>query len=130
MKIAALFAFLSITFVPLDDRPVTFQLPQLLGRIAGVSIQTPPKALLGRYLAPGKPDQIIAWLNTGSRRTASNYVISSDMLAYGGLVASRIPGVSYADAEFRLRELGHLHDINPSADIGVFGTVMRLAPTG
>lgn len=130
MKIAALFAFLSITFVPLDDRPVNYQLPQLLGRIAGVSIQAPPKEILGRYLSPGKPDQIISWLNSGSRRKANNYVIASDMLAYGGLVASRIPGISYADAEFRLRELAHLHQINPRADIGVFGTVMRLAPTG
>ena len=105
MKIAALFAFLSITFVPLDDRPVTYQLPQLLGRIAGVPIQAPPKAMLGHYLTPGKPDQIISWLNTGDRRNASDYVLSSDMLAYGGLVASRVPGVSYADAEFRLREI-------------------------
>lgn len=130
MNIAALFAFLSITFVPLDDRPVTYQLPQLLGRIAGVTVDAPPKDLLGHYLTPGKPDKIIAWLNNPKRRMSKNYVLSSDMLAYGGLVASRVPGVSYSDAEFRLRELEHLRQINPDADIGVFGTVMRLAPTG
>lgn len=130
MKIAALFALLSIIFIPLDDRPVTYQLPLLLGRIAGASVHAPPKELLGHYLTAGKPDRIIAWLNQDEQRASQHYVISSDMLAYGGLVASRIPGVSYSDAEFRLRELAHLRQINPHADIGVFGTVMRLAPTG
>jgi hypothetical protein len=52
------------------------------------------------------------------------------MLAYGGLTASRVPNASYADAEFRLREFGHLRERYPRAWIGAFGTIMRLAPTG
>lgn len=143
MKIAALFACLllgvaparaaaqsSVAFVPLDDRPVTRQLPQLLGRIAGVRVLVPPRALLGRYLTPGRPDDIIAWLNTDAQRSADAYVVSSDMLAYGGLVASRVPGVRYADAVNRLRELQHLRTMNPRAPVYAFGTIMRLAPTG
>ena len=126
-----LFALLlaTIAFVPLDDRPVTDQLPVMLGRIAGVRIATPPRELLGRYLRFGEPDPIIAWLNRDAAR-ADAYVISSDMLAQGGLVASRVPGASYADAYFRLRELDRLHQRFPQAWIGVFGTITRLAPTG
>ena len=56
--------------------------------------------------------------------------ISTDMLAYGGLIASRVPGPSYSDAYFRLRELAHLRERSPRAWIGAFGTIMRLAPTG
>jgi hypothetical protein len=52
------------------------------------------------------------------------------MLAYGGLLASRVPGPSYADAVSRLRELAQLRVESPSAWIGAFGTIMRLAPTG
>jgi Protein of unknown function (DUF4127) len=52
------------------------------------------------------------------------------MLAYGGLVASRVPGPSYADAYTRLREIDALKARYPAAWIGVFGTIMRLAPTG
>ena len=142
MKVAALFVFAmvavpavcfaqqpNIAFVPLDDRPVTRQLPQMLGRIAGVSVQTPDRTLLGHYLTPGKPDELIAWLNTGARTHASDFVISTDMLAYGGLVASRVPGVRYEDAYFRLKELAHLRAIHPRDSIGAFGTIMRLAPT-
>lgn len=118
-----------MAFVPLDDRPVTRQLPVLLGTIAGRPVLTPPRVLLGRYLTPGDPEAIIAWVN-GPGQRAADYVISTDMLAYGGLVASRIPGVRYADAYSRLRELAHVRAEHPQAWLGAFGTVMRLAPTG
>lgn len=118
-----------IVFVPLDDRPVTYQLPLALGRIAGVPIAAPPRDLLGTYLHFGKPDAIVAWMN-GTAPRADAYVLSSDMLAYGGLVGSRVPGVSYADAYFRLHTIAQLRARNRRAWIGAFGTVMRLAPTG
>ena len=118
-----------IVLVPLDDRPVTLQLPVMLGEIAGQPVVTPPRELLGRYLTFGRPDAIIAWLNERAPRSDA-FALSSDMLAYGGLVASRVPGPSYADAITRLREIAHLRGKYPRAWIGVFGTVMRLAPTG
>ncbi len=102
----------------------------MLGRIAGVTIAEPPRALLGNYLTFGRPDAIAAWLNGAQARPASSVVVSTDMLAYGGLVASRVPGVSYADAYFRLQELRTLRRLHPHGWIGAFGTVMRLAPTG
>lgn len=119
-----------IVLVPLDDRPVTLQLPVMLGQIAGEPVTAPPNSLLGRYLEFGKPDAIAVWLNAKAPKNASSYVLSSDMLAYGGLVASRVPGTTYADAYFRLREFSLLRSAHPNAWIGAFATVMRLAPTG
>jgi hypothetical protein len=119
-----------IAFVPLDDRPVTRQLPQMLGQIAGREVVEPPRELLGNYLTFGRPDAIIAWLNGPHAQSAGSFVISTDMLAYGGLVASRVPGVTYADAYFRLKELRELRRTHPNAWLGAFGTIMRLAPTG
>jgi len=52
------------------------------------------------------------------------------MLAYGGLIASRIPGVSYAGALSRTQELAHLRARHPDAWIAAFATIVRLAPTG
>lgn len=125
------FLFAAIAFVPMDDRPVTAQLPVMLGRIAGVPIDSPPPTLLGSFLDPGRPDAIIIWLNReAARRKPNAFVLSSDMLAYGGLTASRVPGPSYADAYSRLTELRHLRAEYPRAWIGAFGTIMRLAPTG
>lgn len=121
----------AIAFVPIDDRPVVLQLPVMLGRIAGVTVETPPRALIGRFIDLGRPDAIIAWLNHEAAKPQTNaFVVSTDMLAYGGLTASRAPGPNYADAESRLRELAHLRARSPRAWIGAFGTIMRLAPTG
>jgi Protein of unknown function (DUF4127) len=121
----------AIAFLPMDDRPVTAQLPVMLGRIAGVSVEAPPRNLIGRFLDAGRSDALIAWLNGQARRSRTPaFVISTDMLAYGGLLASRVPGASYADAASRLNELAHLRSEYPNAWIGAFGTIMRLAPTG
>lgn len=125
------FAVGAISFVPLDDRPVTAQLPEMLGRIAGVRIELPPDRFLGRYLQHGDPDAIGRWLVRRSRDPAgASIVVSTDMLAYGGLIASRVPGPSYADVDFRLRVLDAVRRNRPKAWIAAFGTVMRLAPTG
>lgn len=119
-----------IVFVPMDDRPVTLALPLLLGRIAGESVVAPPRALLGHYLTPSSPDAIVAWLNSRAPRDAGAYVLSTDMLVYGGLLASRVPGTTYADAYFRIRDLAQLRARHPHAPLAAFGTIMRLAPTG
>ncbi len=121
----------TIAFVPIDDRPVTAQLPVVLGRVAGVTVEAPPRELQGRFLTAGRSDAIVAWLNReAAKRETNAFVVSTDMLAYGGLTASRVPGPTYADAAFRLRELAHLRARRPRAWIGAFGTIMRLAPTG
>ena len=73
-----------IAFVPFDDRPVTYQLPIMLGEIAGQEIRTPPRAAIGNYLQPGDPDTILTWLRDEGTRGASALVASSDMIAYGG----------------------------------------------
>ena len=119
-----------IAFVPLDDRPVTLQLPIMLGEIAGQPLVTPPRASVGRYLLPGDPDAIGRWLRSDATRGVSALVASTDMVAYGGLVASRIPGASTSDGYVRLRALARLKADQPIPFVGVFGTIMRLAPTG
>ncbi|MGB8909470.1 MAG: DUF4127 family protein [Candidatus Cybelea sp.] len=129
MHLIALLA--TIAFLPMDDRPVTAQLPVMLGRISGVPVTVPPRALIGRFLEAGQSDALIAWLNHEAAKPQTDaFVISTDMLAYGGLTASRVPGASYDDAYFRLRELAHLRARRPQSWIGAFGTIMRLAPTG
>lgn len=132
-SIAALFtSLLALTFVvvPLDDRPVTAQLPRLLGAIAGVRVVEPPRPLLGRYLTPGQPEAILRWLRADAPADAAEYVVSADMAVYGGLVASRIPGVSRGLGYTRLQDLAAFRASRPGAPFALFGTVMRLAPTG
>jgi hypothetical protein len=119
-----------IAFVPLDDRPVTYQLPVMLGQIAGQRVVTPPRTLIGSYLQQGDPDGLARWLRSDATEDVSALVASTDMVAYGGLVASRVPGVSLDDAVARLRELAAVKAAHGVPFVGVFATIMRLAPTG
>jgi hypothetical protein len=70
------------------------------------------------------------WLGSPATENASAIVCSADMIAYGGLVASRTPAVPPYAAIFRLRELAAVHAARPRVPLDVFGTIMRLAPTG
>lgn len=121
---------LILVLVPLDDRPVTLQLPRMLGRIAGADVAVPPRALLGRYLTFGRPDALARWLRDDAPPDAREFVLSTDMLAYGGLVASRTPATPEFLAVSRLRALAAFRATRPNARFAAFGTVMRLAPTG
>jgi len=120
----------AIAFVPLDDRPVTYQLPVALGTIAGQRIVTPPHASIGTYLKRGDTDAIARWLQGDATQGVRALVASSDMIAYGGLVASRIPGVGAGEAYVRLRDFAQLKSARAIPYVGLFGTIMRLAPTG
>lgn len=116
--------------MPLDDRPVTLQLPKMLGAIAGVHVATPPRPLLGNYLTPGDPAALLRWLEDEAPSDAAAYIVSTDMVDFGGLVASRAPGTPPYVAETRLRELAAFREQHSQAAFALFGTVMRLAPTG
>ena len=116
--------------VPLDDRPVTLQLPKMVGAIAGVRVEVPPRALLGHYLTAGDPQAIARWLRDESPRDASAYIVSTDMIDFGGLIASRAPGAPAYLAQTRLRDLAAFRAQRAQASFTLFGTVMRLAPTG
>ncbi len=132
VNIVALVALLATTFVvvPLDDRPVTLQLPRMIGAIAGVRVASPPRAMLGQYLTFGDPDAIAHWLDADAPVDARAFIVSTDMLAYGGLIASRTPQTPKFLAFSRLRRLAGFRATRPLASFAAFGTVMRLAPTG
>jgi hypothetical protein len=120
----------TIALVPLDDRPVTLELPKMLAAIAGTDVVAPPRTTVGKYLVPGDPEAIVAWLRSDATKDAYAWVVSTDMIAYGGLIASRAPSTSEALALTRLRDLAAARALRPDADVALFGTVMRLAPTG
>ena len=118
--------------MPIDDRPVTSQLPLMLGRIAAFA-STPRRARFSdAFSHAGRSDALIAWLNGEAAKPQTDaFVISTDMLAYGGL--TRIASSRYhrmRTPTFVCASSAHLRARRPRAWIGAFGTIMRLAPTG
>jgi hypothetical protein len=118
-----------VAFIPLDDRPATQLFPQQVGAICGSRLELPPQQTLGHFTTPGDADALGHWLLDLDTRGLNAVVVSSDMLAYGGLVASRTPATPIADARARLRVLTRFREAHPSLPVYVFGTIMRLAPT-
>ncbi|MBV8281282.1 MAG: DUF4127 family protein, partial [Candidatus Eremiobacteraeota bacterium] len=118
-----------IAFVPMDDRPATEQFPQATAAICGAQLVVPPHELLGHFTEAGDTGALGRWLADLDTTSLSALVVSADMLAYGGLVASRTAATPLEDARERVQELARFHDAHPALPIYVFGTIMRLTPT-
>jgi hypothetical protein len=88
-------------FIPLDDRPSTWLFPQQIARIGGGRLRVPSRHLLGRAWTPGRPEDLASWARQAMVGT-ERALVSVDMLAYGGLVASRTAGCTTEKALARL----------------------------
>jgi len=113
----------------MDDRPATELFPQRTAAICGAQLILPPPGLLGHFIQAGDADGLTRWLLGLDTTGLSALVVSADMLAYGGLVASRTAATPLADARTRIGALARFHELHPTVPIYVFGTIMRLTPT-
>lgn len=118
-----------VALVPLDDRPVCLQYPEMLAPLAHARVEAPPRHLLGRFTTPGDAAAIGRWLAALDLSTIDALIVSVDMLAYGGLVASRVHAVDDATALARLQVLRDLRARRPDLPIYGFSVITRLAPT-
>lgn len=116
-----------IALVPLDDRPVNTYCPEMTAASAGVALELPPRALLGRFFQPGDGAAVAAWLR--ALPALDGYVISVSMLAYGGLIASRTATASIEQARSNVESIRALRSAHPGAVIEVHDTIQRLALT-
>ncbi len=115
--------------VPIDDRPATGQFAQMIAGIAGVRIELPPAHLLGQFLFPGDPEGILQWLGQQNLGQYQAVILSTDMIAFGGLIASRVPNVPTSVAIDRLQRLEAIRHRTPGVPFYGFSAIMRLAPT-
>jgi hypothetical protein len=90
---------------PMDERPPNYQLVSMIADLNGIEIELPKKSLLGRYMKPGECEELIGWMLS---READRFIISVDMLSYGGLIASREEEISAETALERLRSVREL----------------------
>lgn len=118
-----------ILLVPLDDRPAATQFAEMIGQIGGVDVETPPSRFLGRFTTPGQPDAILGWMRAQDLSRFDAVVVSTDMAAYGGLVASRTDATPYRAAIERLRALQRLRRDHPTIPFYAYSAIMRLTPT-
>lgn len=122
-------SFGRIVLLPLDDRPAVAQFAHMIGAIADYEIIMPPKEMLGRFTTPGDTKKLQDWLSIVNYAQIDAVVISTDMLAYGGLIASRVADTTQAEALKRLEFFRWLKHKHPTVPIYAFNVLMRVAPT-
>ncbi|HZS06998.1 MAG TPA: DUF4127 family protein [Blastocatellia bacterium] len=118
-----------IMLVPADDRPAATQFAQMVGAIADHRVVTPPPEMLGRFTTPGNAALIDEWLRAQDYTKVDALVVSVDMLAYGGLTASRLPRVPFDEAKQRLEFFRWFKQAHPNIPVYAFNTIMGVAPT-
>ncbi len=118
-----------LLLVPLDSRPAAGQFAQMIARMANVDVKLPEYSTLGRFTTPGSPDKILNWLESQNYSDIRAVVVSADMIAYGGLIASREYATSKEVALRRLQRLAKIRNEHPEVRFYVFSSIMRLVPT-
>ncbi|MFS0864625.1 DUF4127 family protein [Fredinandcohnia sp. 179-A 10B2 NHS] len=118
----------TVLMVPLDDRPANLYFPKQVGLSAGIEVVSPPQEMIGKFTTPGNGEEISKWLLENGK-DADGFVISTSMLAYGGLVASRTGTKSLEDATADIQVIKQLKELFPNKPVYVYDTIQRLAVT-
>src|SRR5882762_3327658 len=116
-----------VVLVPIDDRPATTQFTQMIGAITDADVVMPPRDALGTFITGGKPERIAEWLRGLDYSKVDAVVLSTDMLAYGGLMTSRTAATSLDTARHRLEVITELHRKNQRLPIYAFSAIQRVA---
>ena len=125
---AATVHLMRVALVPLDERPINLQEVQLAGAVADVDVVVPPSHRLGRFTQEGDADGIAEWLDGLDVTKIDAVIVSSDMLAYGGQIASRRPAPSQERSLHRLEALGRLKARRKELRVYAFSTLLQLTP--
>jgi hypothetical protein len=115
-----------IVALPVDGRPVVRAQVQSLLACAGWELAMPAVAELGHLRRAADRDRLAAWLAAEAPQ-AAGFVLSLDMLAYGGLVPSRFIPDELDALRRRLALLPALKAANPGAPVYAFAATMRIS---
>lgn len=118
-----------LILVPIDDRPAVGQFAQMIGEVADHRVTMPPREMLGRFTTPGDPARIDQWLRAQDYSKLDALIVSVEMLAYGGLIASRVHNLPVEAAQKRLDFFRWFKARYPRIPVYAFSTIMRAAPT-
>lgn len=142
-----------VLYVPLDDRPVNLDDVIMQGKSAGISVITPHAKDIKNRLDTemtaegtrvtstyqpsfGDPQQLRVFIEQNAHKV-DGFIISVDMLVYGGLIGSRrlrsSGGEAYPNydpsATYLLEVLTQIKEQYPHKPLYVMDTIMRLATT-
>ena len=116
---------MKIGFVPIDNRPVCYTLPEQIAAIdESIELFMPDKNLLGSLTKYADTDKLFEWLKNLPELDA--VIISLDTLAYGGLISSRRCPDKFEQIKSRIEKLKEILS-QKNAEIYAFSSIMRIS---
>ncbi len=116
---------MKIAFLPIDNRPVCHQLPQMIVDInPEIEFFIPNIDLLGDLTKTANIDGLFAWLESLPKVDA--LILSLDTIAYGGLIPSRRSPETFEQIKKRIEKLRKCI-INLGAKTYAFSSIMRIS---
>ena len=112
-------------FLPIDNRPVCYTLPEQIAGIDGsLEIFMPPREMLGDLTKYADVEKIFEWLEQLPKMDA--IVISLDTAAYGGLISSRRCPETFEEIRCRIEKLKRIL-AKKNARVYAFSSIMRIS---
>ena len=116
---------MKIGFVPIDNRPVCYTLPEEIAAIdESIELFMPDRSLLGSLTKYADTDKLFEWLKNLPELDA--VIISLDTLAYGGLISSRRCPDKFEQIKSRIEKLKEILS-QKNAEIYAFSSIMRIS---
>lgn len=116
---------MNIAFIPIDNRPVCYTLPQQICAIdSKINLFIPEKKFLGSLTKNADVEAIFEWLEKLSELDA--IVMCLDTVAYGGLIPSRRCPDTFDEIRARVEKLKVILE-KKKAKIYVFSSIMRIS---
>ena len=115
---------MKIVYIPLDERPCNYYFAGRISSGSAAQVIAPEPGVLGSKKTEADFVQIKSFMLKHASE-ADSYVVSLDMLLYGGILPSRLHHLSENELTERLAVLDKIKEINPGAKIYAFALIMR-----
>ncbi len=119
---------LNVLIIPIDNRPVCYDLPAQTANIClDANMFIPPKELLGGLTNCANYDEILNWVKKTIENNRIDYaILALDTIAYGGLVASR--RIEISQDEIKLKIETFITELKKSnAKVLATSSIMRIS---
>lgn len=116
---------MKIAFLPIDNRPVCYTLPEMIAKIdSDIEFFIPERELLGGLIKTADIEGLFKWLIDLPELDA--IVLSLDTIAYGGLIPSRRCPETFEQIKERIDKLKKILETKKSK-IYAFSSIMRIS---
>lgn len=116
---------MNIAFIPIDNRPVCYTLPEQICAInKSIKLYLPERKFLGDLKKCADVEEIFKWLE--NLPVCDAIVMCLDTVAYGGLIPSRRSEDTFEQIKNRIEKLKNIIE-QKNAKIYAFSSIMRIS---